>query len=580
MQPDKVTKNKSELENHFSNSEKLTSSLIDVMDKFQVERNTKIFDGLKSKGIAISSLFSILIILPFYGFANIWQLMKHGLNKLDFTCKKTTLYNCKNNESIDWRKLLLLHAKRFIYLINNNINLRSTKTTALIFDDTLIEKTGKKIENTSIVHDHVTGRFILGYKLLVCGFWDGENFIPLDFSLHREKGKKHEKLINEYHTISKLVEKQKNELNLVEKKCLAIQSKLSERQDKLSAKPNKINELSYEKCLSKSIKLTQDKEELKKQINKNSALKKEAYSNLKRYYSSDCLYGLTNKERNLQFKKAVSTKSHGFLRRKEARKSKIDSMLLMIGRIVKAGITADYVLVDSWYFCYELLEKLNHLKKGAIKLVSMVKIINQKFTLCSTDKEMSVKAILKTNESKKQRCRKYKADYIRVTCWYKGIRVNIFFVRMGKSQNWHLLLTSDLGLSFVKLMEIYQIRWSIEVFFKESKQYLHLSDCRSNTFDAQISAITISMMQHIMLSYFKRVNYQQSIGDLFKNIRDEIVELDLVSRLFAIFIELIEFFCETSGIDFIEFHNDVMKNDKLLQKFQILIPDKILSKAA
>ena len=38
------------------------------------------------------------------------------------------------------------------------------------------------------MHDHVTGRFLFGYKLLVCGYWDGGNFIPIDFSIHRERG--------------------------------------------------------------------------------------------------------------------------------------------------------------------------------------------------------------------------------------------------------------------------------------------------------------------------------------------------------------------------------------------------------
>jgi len=38
------------------------------------------------------------------------------------------------------------------------------------------------------MHDHVTGRYIFGYKLLVCGYWNGGKFIPVDFSLHRERG--------------------------------------------------------------------------------------------------------------------------------------------------------------------------------------------------------------------------------------------------------------------------------------------------------------------------------------------------------------------------------------------------------
>lgn len=117
MQHNKVTKKNSELEIIVSNSEKLTSSLTDVMKQFQVKRNTQIFDFLKCKGIAVSSLLSIFLILPFYNIANIYQLMRCGIKKLDIEGKKTTFYDTKNNEFIDWRKLLMLHVKRFNYLI-------------------------------------------------------------------------------------------------------------------------------------------------------------------------------------------------------------------------------------------------------------------------------------------------------------------------------------------------------------------------------------------------------------------------------------------------------------------------------
>jgi len=580
MQRNKVTKKNSELEIIASNSEKLTSSLTDVMKQFQVKRNTQIFDFLKCKGIAVSSLLSILLILPFYNIANIYQLMICGIKKLDIEGKKTTFYDTKNNEFIDWRKLLMLHVKRFNYLIKNNINLKSDKINAIIFDDTKIEKTGKKIEKVSIVNDHVTGRFILGYKLLVCGFWDGESFIPLDFTLHREKGTKHKDVINEHNRCKKQLDKKLKELETLENKISELNKNVIVKEQKYLAKPNKINKLNYEKIISKQLKSVQQKNDLTVEIEKLKEAKKEAYQRLKRYYSSDYLFGLTTKERKEQFKKAVSTKSHGFKRRKEADKSKIDCMLEMLSRVVKSGIVPDYVLVDSWFFCIELLEKLNTIKKGVIKLVSMVKINNQKFTICQTNKEMYVKSILKLYERKSQRCKKLKADYIRVNCWYKGIRVNIFFVRMGKSAKWHLLLTTDLNLSFIKLMEIYQIRWSIETFFKESKQYLGLSDCSSNTFDAQIADITISMMQHIMLSYFKRINYQQSIGGLFESISAEIVELDLVTRLFSLLLEMIEFLCDINGIDFIEFQQNMMQDEKVMQKFYKLIPEKVINNAA
>ncbi len=76
MQHHKFTTKNAELEIISSDSEKLTSSLPDVMKKFEVKKRTSIFDFIKYKGIAISSLINILLVLPFYEVANIWQLMR------------------------------------------------------------------------------------------------------------------------------------------------------------------------------------------------------------------------------------------------------------------------------------------------------------------------------------------------------------------------------------------------------------------------------------------------------------------------------------------------------------------------
>jgi hypothetical protein len=579
MQPDKATNKISDLEVLTSDSEKLISSLTDVMNKFKIRDHSVMFDFLKSKGFAISSLVSILIILPFYGIASVAQLMRCGIKQLDIKGKKDAFYDVKNNEFIDWRKLLILHARRFKYLLTNNINKNSDKITAIIFDDTKIEKTGKKIEKVGLMHDHVTNTFVFGYKLLVCGFWDGDSFIPLDFTLHREKGNKQEKVIKEYHKSIQVFGKQDVIHYELQKKHLETQTKLAKQTTKLQIKSTKINELTCKKTEEKLKTLNAQLTESQKVLLKYQLQKNNAYKNLKHHYSTECLYGLTAKERKEQYKKPVSTNSHGFTRRKEANKNKIDCMLEMLCRVVKLGFIPQYVLVDSWFFCFELLEKLSELKKGSIKLVSMVKINNQKFTICLNNKCMPLKNILKTHERNLQKCKKLKSEYIKVTCLYKGIRTNLFFVRMGKCKTWHLLATTDLTLNFIKLMEIYQIRWSIEIFFKESKQYLHIGACQSNTFDAQIASITITMMQHIMLSYFKRKNYQQSIGGLFENLKRELIEIDIVTRLIDLFWELVELLCTAAGIDFIEFQKDAIKNDEIMSKFKQLIPEKVLEKA-
>jgi hypothetical protein len=59
----------------------------------------------------------------------------------------------------------------------------------LIVDDTVIPKAGRKIEFIGKLFDHVIKHWVLGFKLLVLAFWDGNSLIPLHFSYHAEKGK-------------------------------------------------------------------------------------------------------------------------------------------------------------------------------------------------------------------------------------------------------------------------------------------------------------------------------------------------------------------------------------------------------
>jgi hypothetical protein len=178
----------------------------------------------------ISSLLNILVILPFYSIENIYAIFKSGLNTPEFKGKKDAYYDAKNEENINWRGLLLLHARRFLYHTRNHIHLKGTGVTAFIFDDSLLEKTGKKIEKVSVVNDHASKRFVLGYKLLVCGFWDGQSFIPLDFSFHREKGSRQDDLIKankkarkEYEKSSAVLEKADSTLKKKETHIYASQ---------------------------------------------------------------------------------------------------------------------------------------------------------------------------------------------------------------------------------------------------------------------------------------------------------------------------------------------------------------------
>lgn len=61
--------------------------------------------------------------------------------------------------------------------------------TCAILDDTAFQKSGVRIEAVSKVFGHVTHSFIYGIKCLTLALSDGKSCYPIDFSLHREKGK-------------------------------------------------------------------------------------------------------------------------------------------------------------------------------------------------------------------------------------------------------------------------------------------------------------------------------------------------------------------------------------------------------
>ena len=58
------------------------------------------------------------------------------------------------------------------------------RVNVLIFDDSLYSRSrSKAVELLSRVHDHSTGKYINGFRMLTMGWSDGNSFIPVAFSL-------------------------------------------------------------------------------------------------------------------------------------------------------------------------------------------------------------------------------------------------------------------------------------------------------------------------------------------------------------------------------------------------------------
>ena len=213
-------------------------------------------------------------------------------------------------------------------------------------------------------------------------------------------------------------------------------------------------------------------------------------------------------------------------------------MLVMIGRAIGQGIRFDYLLVDSWFTCFELVK---FIKTRRIKchLIGMIKM--GKTNYFYKEKNLSARQLLDSlKRSKKiKRSRVSGFYYCEALVLIKNIEVKIFFSKTSKRGQWHGLLSTDLELNFDKAYKTYSTRWTVEVFFKESKQYLGLGKCEARDFDAQIAHTTLCILQYNILSTLKRFDKYETLGQLFRQSQRETLEITINERIWLIIIEIV-----------------------------------------
>ena len=111
------------------------------------------------------------------------------------------------------------------------------------------------------------------------------------------------------------------------------------------------------------------------------------------------------------------------------------------------------------------------------------------------------------------------------------------------------LLTTNYKLDFIEAYHIYSMRWSIEVFFKESKGLLGLGKSQSRDFAAQIASISLTVLQYNILSTVKRFAAYQTIGGLFNEATDGVIQLSVTDRIWGVLQEFVSIIAEAFDTD-------------------------------
>lgn len=153
MQHDKDRKSISEITKYCENSSKMTRIFEELLKNFNLSYINSLFSKTKTKGIDSKYIFQILFTLRFLDFKNIRQLLLSGYSK-EINFKKDVFYDFMKNSSIDWRRIVYLFYKQVASLITKASEDTVSLPKFLIIDDSLLPKSGKRIEFIGKVYDH------------------------------------------------------------------------------------------------------------------------------------------------------------------------------------------------------------------------------------------------------------------------------------------------------------------------------------------------------------------------------------------------------------------------------------------
>ena len=230
----------------------------------------------------------------------------------------------------------------------------------------------------------------------------------------------------------------------------------------------------------------------------------------------------------------------------------------MMKRAKRRGLEAEYLVADAWFgtktmirAAYELgVCAVLRMKKGSMKYRVMTD---------SGDKQLLDAQQLYAREVKRRwrkvRGMPWRAVAVEVELdvseGRRGVAdwrpVQLLFVRgvnepgepeVGK-KNWALFLCTDARLGMSKVLEVYALRWGVEVYFKEAKQHLGFLAEQTKTFASHTASIHPCAIRYLMLVHAKLECGGARIGEIRAGIEFRLNALSFAGRLWQLFRAII-----------------------------------------
>jgi hypothetical protein len=360
------------------------------------------------------------------------------------------LYNFLGREDINWRR----QSSNLSASVARSNDLGPVEERALVADDSLKKRRGKKVEGSSDHWDHTEGRVVKGHQVMELGMAGKKGYLPI---------------------LRQLFMGEKNAVN---------------------------------------------KEESKDFRDKRSA----AARDMKRA-------------------------------RDEDKQTMFRGMLKTAGKL---GFLARYVLADAWFGCKENIEAAIEL--GYVGIFQM-KRGNLKYLVTTQDQDedggryCTAKELYARNKRRMKEARKgarYKT--CRIKAWVnletnskKPERLEEVILILsapvretGGDESWVIFLCTDTEMRAERVLEIYTLRWSIEVYFKEVKQYFGLLAEQSGRYQLAYASVHLAAMRYTLIFEAMLRSGGLSYGEVRDKQSGKLQVLSFAGLLWELFRALIE----------------------------------------
>ena len=215
----------------------------------------------------------------------------------------------------------------------------------------------------------------------------------------------------------------------------------------------------------------------------------------------------------------------GYKRRQEALLHKPEAVVQMIDRVLRTGLSTDYLLMDSWFTQMPLVQEM--LARG-LNVIDRVKDQKQRYLFQGLKLRLNELFTMLPKEKNEEIL-----GCLRVTS-ETGVALKLVFMRnRNKKNEWIVILSTDTAIKAEEIVRIYGMRWSIEPFHKMIKSHLKLGkEFEGRSYDMMVSHTTIVFSRYLLLEWERRNNRDdRTFGGVFYQYCDEVEDMDLKTAL-------------------------------------------------